>query len=58
MIAFFKYPTNNTPLDECFEYIKRIWKWWQERNSFHKAYADGQSGLAELDCLKTFTSDN
>ncbi len=50
-IAFSKYPTNNTPLDERFEYIERIWKRWQERDSFKKAYADGLSGLAELDHL-------
>lgn len=33
-IAFSKYPTNNTPLDERFEYIEQIWKRWQERDSF------------------------
>jgi hypothetical protein len=41
-----------TPLDERFEYIERIWKRWQQRDSFQKAYADGQSGLAELERLK------
>lgn len=51
-ITFSKYPTNNTPLDEPFEYIERIWQRWQERDSFQKAYADRRSGLVELDYLK------
>ena len=27
-IAFSKYPTNNTPLDERFEFIDKIWRRW------------------------------
>lgn len=50
-ITFSKFPVNATPLDERFEHIERIWKRWQERESFQRAYADGGSGLPELDHL-------
>ena len=51
-IAFSKYPTNNTPLDERFELIDKIWRRWQGRDSFKRAYSDGNSGLPELAGLK------
>ena len=47
-IAFSKYPTNKTPLDERFEHIDAYWKRWQRRASFKAAYSDGASGLNEL----------
>ena len=50
-IAFSKYPVNATPLDERFEQLDRYWRTWQRRRSFQRAYADGGSGLAELDRL-------
>lgn len=50
-IAFSKFPVNATPLDERFEFLDAYWKRWQQRPSFKAAYADGQSGLAELDYL-------
>ena len=50
-IAFSKYPVNATPLDERFEQLNRYWRTWQRRRSFQRAYADGGSGLAELDRL-------
>jgi glutathione S-transferase len=51
-IAFSKFPVNATPLDERFEHLDAYWKRWQQRPSFQAAYADGGSGLAELDYLK------
>lgn len=51
-IAFSKFPTNQTPLDERFEYLDYFWRRWQTRISFQAAYADGNSGLAELERLK------
>ncbi|MEB0136850.1 glutathione S-transferase N-terminal domain-containing protein [Actimicrobium sp. CCC2.4] len=51
-IAFSKFPANATPLDERFEYLDKLWRRWQTRASFKAAYADGGSGLAELDYLK------
>lgn len=48
-IAFSKFPVNATPLDERFEQLDRFWRRWQERESFRRAYADGMSGIAELD---------
>lgn len=51
-IAFSKFPTNQTPLDERFEYLDHFWRRWQTRTSFQAAYADGNSGLAELEHLK------
>lgn len=50
-IAFSKFPVNATPLDERFEHLDAIWKRWQQRPSFRRAYADSHSGLAELDHL-------
>ena len=50
-IAFSKFPVNATPLDERFEFLDAYWKRWQQRPSFKAAYADGQSGVAELDYL-------
>lgn len=50
-IAFSKFPVNATPLDERFEHLDAIWRRWQQRPSFRRAYADGHSGLAELDHL-------
>ncbi len=52
-IAFSKFPANNTPLDERFEYIDYYWKRWKERDSFKRGYADGGSGLEDLDYLKS-----
>ena len=48
-IAFSKFPVNATPLDERFEFLDAFWKRWQGRPSFQAAYADGQSGVPELD---------
>jgi len=48
-VAFSKFPVNATPLDERFEHIDRFWRGWQERPAFRAAYADGNSGVAELD---------
>ena len=50
-IAFSKFPVNATPLDERFEFLDALWKRWQTRPSFKAAYADGGSGLAELQHL-------
>jgi glutathione S-transferase len=50
-IAFSKFPVNNTPLDERFEQLDAYWKRWQQRPSFQAAYADGNSGVPELDRL-------
>lgn len=47
-IAFSKFPINNTPLDERFEFLDKLWQRWQQRESFKRAYADGGSGLPEL----------
>jgi glutathione S-transferase len=52
-IAFSKFPVCATPLDERFEQLDALWRRWQARASFKAAYADGGSGLAELDPLKT-----
>ena len=51
-IAFSKFPANQTPLDERFEHLDYFWQRWQKRDSFKKAYADGNSGLTELMHLK------
>jgi glutathione S-transferase len=48
-IAFSKFPVNATPLDERFEHLEAFWKRWQLRPSFQAAYADGNSGIPELD---------
>jgi glutathione S-transferase len=48
-IAFSKFPVNATPLDERFEHLDAFWKRWQTRPSFQAAYADRNSGVAELD---------
>ncbi|WP_419730378.1 glutathione S-transferase family protein [Lichenicola sp.] len=50
-IAFSKFPVNATPLDEQFERLGGFWSRWKRRDSFRLAYADGGSGLAELDYL-------
>lgn len=50
-IAFSKFPTNQTPLDERFEHLAGLWARWQQRPSFQAAYADGNSGLPELASL-------
>lgn len=47
-IAFSKFPVNATPLDERFEHLDAIWQRWKTRPGFQRAYADGNSGLAEL----------
>lgn len=47
-IAFSKFPVNATPLDERFEHLDALWQRWKARPSFQRAYADGNSGLAEL----------
>ncbi len=47
-IAFSKFPANQTPLDERFEYLDYFWQRWQQRTSFQTAYSDGGSGLDEL----------
>ena len=57
-IAFSKFPTNNVPLDEPFEYVSAFWQRWKERPSFKIAYGDGGSGLEELDHLKVIASAN
>lgn len=51
-IAFSKFPVNATPLDERFEYLEAFWKRWQLRPSFQAAYADGNSGVPELEHLQ------
>ncbi len=51
-IAFSKYPVNATPLDERFEQLAAFWDRWQSRPAFWAAYADGNSGVAELDAKK------
>jgi len=51
-IAFSKFPVNATPLDERFEHLDAIWKRWQGRPTFQAAYADRNSGVAELDNQK------
>ncbi len=51
-IAFSKFPVSATPLDERFEQFDRFWRRWQKRDSFRRAYADGNSGVAELDQRK------
>lgn len=48
-IAFSKFPVNATPLDDRFEQLDRFWRRWQKRDSFRRAYADKNSGVAELD---------
>jgi glutathione S-transferase len=48
-IAFSKYPVNATPLDERFEQLDAFWRRWRQRPSFQAAYADGNSGVSELD---------
>ena len=48
-IAFSKFPVNATPLDERFEYLDAFWQRWQRRPAFQAAYADRNSGVAELD---------
>jgi glutathione S-transferase len=48
-VAFSKFPINATPLDERFEYLDAYWRRWRQRSSFRGAYADGHSGLPELD---------
>jgi hypothetical protein len=50
-IAFSKFPINATPLDERFEHLDAFWRRWQLRPSFQAAYADGNSGIPELDAL-------
>ncbi|QJE02273.1 glutathione S-transferase [Massilia forsythiae] len=47
-IAFSKFPVNATPLDERFEHLDALWRRWQQRPGFQRAYADGGSGLDEL----------
>jgi glutathione S-transferase len=42
---------NATPLDERFEHLDAFWRRWQLRPSFQAAYADGNSGIPELDAL-------
>ena len=51
-VAFSKFPSNQTPLDERFEHLDYFWRRWQNRPSFMASYADGNSGLVELDHLK------
>ena len=48
-IAFSKFSVNATPLDERFEHLDGFWQRWQRRPAFRAAYADGQSGVPELD---------
>jgi len=50
-IAFSKFPAVATPLDERFEGLDRFWRRWKTRESFRAAYADGGSGLDELNGL-------
>ena len=51
-IAFSKFPVNATPLDERFEHLDAFWQRWKARPGFQQAYADGGSGLAELESLQ------
>ena len=51
-IAFSKFPIIATPFDERFEQLDRYWTHWKTWPSFARAYADGQSGLPELNHLK------
>ena len=51
-IAFSKFPVNATPLDERYEHLDALWRRWQQRPSFQRAYADGGSGLDELAHLR------
>jgi len=51
-IAFSKFPAVSTPLDERYEQLDRYWQRWKERASFRAAYADGGSGLPELDTAR------
>ena len=51
-IAFSKFPAIATPLDERFEHLDAFWQRWKRRESFRRAYGDGNSGLAELDPAK------
>ena len=46
-IAFSKFPSVQTPLDERFEHLDGFWRRWKVRDSFRTAYADG-GGLDEL----------
>ncbi|KMO13617.1 glutathione S-transferase family protein [Methylobacterium platani] len=48
-VAFSKFPVNATPLDERFEHLDAFWRRWQMRPAFRAAYADRNSGVAELD---------
>jgi len=48
-IAFSKFPVNAIPLDERFEHIDKFWQRWMNRSNFLAAYADRNSGVAELD---------
>ena len=51
--TYSKFPVNATPLNERYEQLDQFWKRWKERPSFRVAYADGGSGLAELEHLRT-----
>ena len=46
---FSKFPVNATPLDERFEHLDTFWQRWQTRPAFLAAYADGLSGVSQLD---------
>ena len=46
-IAFSKFRTIQTPLDERFEQLDRYWRAWKARDAFRTAYKDGGM-LAEL----------
>lgn len=48
-IAFSKFPVNAMPLDERFEHLDAFWRRWTLRPGFQAAYADRNSGVAELD---------
>ena len=49
-IAFSKFETVATPLDERFEQLDRYWQRWKGRDSFRQGYRDG-GGLPELSGL-------
>ena len=48
-IAFSKFESIATPLDERFEHLDAYWRRWQQRPAFQAAYSDGKSGVKELD---------
>ena len=50
-IACGNYPVMATSLNERFEFIDRYWRRWQTRPSFRSVYADGYSGMKDIDVM-------